>query len=305
MFREYLSDQNSDFQWNSPMPGVQTRRFSFPNSIQETALSLPVYMEPFHFEVFFCLTGHLMFRTKQGASYILEAPCVLFLSDVSSFLSCRHSKDVSGILIAIDAKAAKESLDVVCSALGIKLDTEIVKKRMDEGNGSVALPTASWTQAFFETMASLPAETQEQYCVFKATELLYLLCADSSLAESQRYLSERYVSSLMLEIKAYLLDHLSEKNTIEYLSRKFSISSTFLKESFRQAFGSPVHSWLVEQRLNRACKLLCTTRMSVQEVAHSVGYEGMSQFNAVFKRRFGATPGQYRKMSKTVTFRPF
>ena len=46
-------------------------------------------------------------------------------------------------------------------------------------------------------------------------------------------------------------------------------------------------------------------RAAARAYAQAVGYEGMSQFNAVFKREYGMTPGQYRKMSETATLRPF
>ena len=57
--------------------------------------------------------------------------------------------------------------------------------------------------------------------------------------------------------------------------------------------------------LDRAQELICTTRMPIQQIAQAVGYESMSQFNAAFKREYGMTPGQYRKMSETATPRPF
>ena len=64
-------------------------------------------------------------------------------------------------------------------------------------------------------------------------------------------------------------------------------------------------AFLVQQRLRRAQELICTTRMPIQQIAQAVGYEGMSQFNAAFKREYGMTPGQYRKMSETATPRRF
>ena len=67
----------------------------------------------------------------------------------------------------------------------------------------------------------------------------------------------------------------------------------------------PIHTYLIRQRLRRAQELICTTRMPIQQIAQSVGYEGMSQFNTAFKREYGMTPGQYRKMSETATLRLF
>ena len=69
--------------------------------------------------------------------------------------------------------------------------------------------------------------------------------------------------------------------------------------------ASPVLPDHIQQRLRRAQELICTTRMPIQQIAQAVGYEGMSQFNAAFKREYGMTPGQYRKMSETATLRPF
>ena len=108
-----------------------------------------------------------------------------------------------------------------------------------------------------------------------------------------------------MEVKVYIQTHLSDKLTIALLCKQFSVSPTFLKEGFRRAYGMPIHSFLVQQRLRRAQELICTTRMSIQQIAQSVGYEGMSQFNAAFKREYGMTPGQYRKMSESATPRPF
>ena len=157
------------------MPGVQICRFSLPEPEQEPLRSVPVCGAPLQFEVLFCLTGRLTVRTLQGTSCTVEAPGIFLLSDSSALRSCRYSGNLSGVLIAVDAKAAKESLVTVCSTLGMKLDTRIVKKKMTARNGCTALCGTPWTQAFFETVRYLSEQEQERYCVFKSVELLYLL----------------------------------------------------------------------------------------------------------------------------------
>ena len=94
--------------------------------------------------------------------------------------------------------------------------------------------------------------------------------------------------------------HLDEKLTIDYLSRRFHISPTTLKSYFRSIYGQPIHRWLQIQRMKKAANLLYTSAMSILQVAQSVGYEGVSQFNVVFKRYYGVTPGEYRKMSNSI-----
>ena len=236
---------------------------------------------------------------------MVEAPGIFLLSDSSALRSCQCSGNLGGVLIAVDAKAAKESLVTVCSTLGMRLDTRIVKEKMTARNGCMALCGTPWTQSFFETVRYLSEQEQERYCVFKSVELLYLLCTEVSESDESFSGSGCPVSHSLLEVKAYIQTHLSDKLTIAFLCKQFSLSPTFLKEGFRRAYGMPIHSFLVQQRLRRAQELICTTRMPIQQIAQAVGYEGMSQFNAAFKREYGMTPGQYRKMSETASFRPF
>ena len=287
------------------MPGVQICRFTLPEPGRESLRPVPVRGAPLQFESLFCLTGRLAVQPLRGNPYVVEAPGIFLLSDRSRLLSCQCSGDLGGILVSVDAPSAKASLQTICSTLGMELDTRGVKEKMAAQNGCMALSGTPWTHAFFETMQHLSEETQERYCVFKSVELLYLLCAESPAPARSPLGSAGPVSPGLLEVKAYLQAHLSEKLTIDLLCRQFSVSPTVLKAGFRRAYGTPIHAFLIQQRLQRARKLICTTRMPIQQVAQAVGYEGMSQFNAAFKRHFGVTPGQYRKMSETATPRPF
>ena len=164
------------------MPGVQICRFSLPETDQELQ-SIPVCGAPLHFEVFFCLSGRLMVQPLQGTSCTVQAPGIFLLSDSSPLRWCRYRGNLGGILIAVDARAARESLAAVCSSLGIKLDTRSVKRKMAAKKGCMALSGTPWTQAFWEALPHLTGQEQERYCVFKSVELLYLLCAGMSESE--------------------------------------------------------------------------------------------------------------------------
>ena len=285
------------------MPGVQICRFSLPE--QEPLRPIPVCGAPLQFEVLFCLTGRLTVRALQGTSYPVEAPAIFLLSDSSALRSCQYSGNLGGILIAVDARAARESLAAVCSSLGIRLDTRSVKRKMAAKKGCMALSGTPWTQAFWDALPHLTGQEQERYCVFKSVELLYLLCAGMSESEGFPFGAASPASYNPLEVGAYIRAHLSEKLTIMRLCQHFSVSSTLLKEDFRRAYGVPVHRFLIQQRLQRARELIRTTRMPIQQIAQSVGYESMSQFSAAFKQAYGTTPGRYRKMSETAIRRPF
>ena len=305
MLKEYLIHQKSDsICWNDYISGVETCRFALQPEGSDALTPIPVCGEPLHFEALFCLKGRLVIQPFRHVPCALEAPGIFLLSDSSKLHSCQCSKDLGGIFVTVDAAASKESLQTICSALGMNLNTKNVRDRMTAENGYIALAGTSWVQAFFEIMKRLPDNAQERYCVFKSVELLYLLCSEMPASDESKSESAG-ISYRMLKIREYMQEHLSEKITIQLLCREFLVSPTFLKENFRRAYGIPVHTWLIRQRIRRARELIFTTQLPIQKIAQIVGYESISRFNAAFKEYYGITPGQCRKMSETASFRPF
>jgi len=78
------------------------------------------------------------------------------------------------------------------------------------------------------------------------------------------------------------------------LARQVGLNDYKLKRGFRQVFGTTAFGYLHQQRMEQARKLLRSERLSVTEVAGTVGYTSLSSFNAAFKRRFGMNPSTCR-----------
>ena len=51
------------------------------------------------------------------------------------------------------------------------------------------------------------------------------------------------------------------------------------------------------QRLRKAAQLLETTGLPVLQVAADVGYGSVSQFGQAFRRQYGVSPAQYRRIN--------
>lgn len=63
---------------------------------------------------------------------------------------------------------------------------------------------------------------------------------------------------------------------------------------FKQYAGMPFIQYLNDYRLTRAGGFLQNTEESVTQIALKCGFENLSYFNRLFRRKFGVTPGQYR-----------
>lgn len=283
------------------MPGVQVCRFSLTLPRGGQPHPLAPELPPLQFETLFCQEGRLLLERTGGRLLTVEKGEVLLLSDSSSVLGGKLGEALGGILVRVDARAAKESFFALCKLLGFQVDTGEVKRRMAGREGCAVLPQMPWTQAVFEQLEGLSEAERERYSVWKAVELLYLLGSGSELLGLESACpAGGYPARMMEQVRLYMETHLEEKLTIPALSRRFALSQTALKVQFQRRYGSSVHRCLRELRMRRAGELLRTTGMTVQQVAQAVGYDGVSQFSVAFKTCYGVTPGQYAKMSETV-----
>ena len=64
------------------------------------------------------------------------------------------------------------------------------------------------------------------------------------------------------------------------------------------------HDYLERLRVERACLLLQTTYLTVEEIGRSSGLESPSTFRRVFFKHTGTLPGEYRLRYRLRTQRP-
>lgn len=81
------------------------------------------------------------------------------------------------------------------------------------------------------------------------------------------------------------------------------VSKSGCSAIFREYLQDTPISYLNSCRLEQSAKLLCTTDLSVTDIASSVGFSSQSYFSEVFRRRMGKTPREYRAESRARTGR--
>ena len=102
-------------------------------------------------------------------------------------------------------------------------------------------------------------------------------------------------SGRIQEIHQLLTENLSQRYTIDALSKQFFIDSSTLKREFRRIYGLPIATYLKEYRIHKAMELLSSTNDSIASIAAQVGYETQSKFAAAFKETTKYSPSAYRK----------
>jgi AraC-like DNA-binding protein len=107
------------------------------------------------------------------------------------------------------------------------------------------------------------------------------------------------------DARARLLKMLSDLPACELLDLDFSelvrqmgCTPRHLSRVFREVVGMSFREKQAQVRLLRAQELLATTQSKVVEVAMESGYQSLSLFNLMFKRRFGLSPAQWREQAR-------
>jgi AraC-like DNA-binding protein len=83
--------------------------------------------------------------------------------------------------------------------------------------------------------------------------------------------------------------------SVPELAERFGCSRRHLNRLFHQHFGFSVAALRMEMRLMKAISLLRDRDAKVINVAEQCGFNHLGLFNTCFRRRFGTSPGQWRK----------
>jgi transcriptional regulator GlxA family with amidase domain len=81
------------------------------------------------------------------------------------------------------------------------------------------------------------------------------------------------------------------------LAREIHLSRSGFQRLFKKEMGMLISDYLVEQRLQKAARLLRVSSLSIKEIAVAVGYEHHSSFTRAFENRFSQAPKQYREQN--------
>ncbi|MCR4618581.1 MAG: AraC family transcriptional regulator [Lachnospiraceae bacterium] len=79
------------------------------------------------------------------------------------------------------------------------------------------------------------------------------------------------------------------------VSEELSMSVSKLNRVFRALYGTSLHDYVINQRLEYAASLLEGGEESVSEVAYKSGYNNLSHFAKAFCNKYGITPKAFSK----------
>lgn len=102
-------------------------------------------------------------------------------------------------------------------------------------------------------------------------------------------------SHRILKVKNYINSHYMDELKLRTLSQLACMSETAFSRFFKLHTGRTVSDYIIDIRLGYASRMLVDTNKSIADICYLCGYNNLSNFNRVFKRKKGCAPTEFRE----------
>lgn len=144
-------------------------------------------------------------------------------------------------------------------------------------------------------------------------ELMSIL-HDLSISRNIRTLSDvsfsnmetlSYNSRRIEKIMAYLKNNFDKNIPLSDVAKIAGMTEVALSRFFKQRTGKTFIDTLNEVRLGHASRMLIDTTQSITEIAYKCGFNNISNFNRIFKKKKVCTPREFRETYTSTGVRTF
>lgn len=98
-------------------------------------------------------------------------------------------------------------------------------------------------------------------------------------------------------IKQLIDEYLKNSDAdLEWAAKQVHFSASYVRQIFKQHTGESFGEYLIRKRMEQAGTLLQKTGLRIQEVAIECGYDNQRYFASSFKKFYGCTPTEFKKI---------
>lgn len=110
----------------------------------------------------------------------------------------------------------------------------------------------------------------------------------------KNYAFHEYSKSIRAVIN-YIHLHLDEELSLSRIAEQFQKNASSLSSAFSKEVGMSITNYIHQTRIKEAILYFNTTKMSVSEVAVTVGFQDFAYFSRLFHKQIGCSPRDYCK----------
>ena len=173
-----------------------------------------------------------------------------------------------------------------------------VRKMMNEARKGIAFPLSAIMKVYKE-LVSLSTVKDGFYAVMQFMSILYELsrCEGVRTLASSSYakIAVEDDSRRILKVKSFIAQNYMDELRLKQLADIGGMSSSAFSRFFKLHTGRNLSEYIIDIRLGYAARLLVDTSRSISEISFECGFNNLSNFNRIFKRKKGCSPSEFRE----------
>lgn len=140
-----------------------------------------------------------------------------------------------------------------------------------------------------------PSLVTQDLISLKIKELILLLIRTESNESRIRQIFSNLFDPMQVDFREVIQTNLSEDLRIEELASLTNLSLSTFKRKFKAIFKENPGTYIRNQKIEKAKKLLIATDLRITEVCFESGFGELTHFNRVFKEQVGLSPSKFRE----------
>lgn len=158
-------------------------------------------------------------------------------------------------------------------------------------------------------LKTLTCENDSFYSLIKLLIILHELSIDKGMRElstgqfAANVMHQHSSDESLGRVMDYLSRHYSEVIRLSEVAEMVNMSESSFCHFFKQHTSKSFIDFLTDIRLGAASRALIDSSLSIAEIGYDCGFNNLSNFNRIFKKKKGVTPSEFRdnyRKNKTI-----
>lgn len=202
-----------------------------------------------------------------------------------------HSDDIREITVQFDFSMSDETL------FGRNPYASITRM-MQEAKKGLSFPLQAIMKVYgmLDTLSSVK---DGFYAVQQFLTILYELsrCENARTLASSSYakVTVEDDSRRILKVKNFISKNYMDELRLPELASLAGMSSSAFSRFFKLHTGRNISEYIIDLRLGYAARMLVDTDKSISEIGFDCGFNNLSNFNRIFKKKKGCSPSEFRE----------
>lgn len=173
-----------------------------------------------------------------------------------------------------------------------------IRRMLEQAQKGLCFPMSAILKVY-SLIDKLASEEQGFYAVIKFLSILYelSLCSEARILSSSSFAKIGITSDSrrVQKVQDYINEHYREEIRLNQLADIAGMTPVSFSRFFKIRTGKNLSDYIIDIRLGFAARLLVDSTESIAEICYDCGFNNLSNFNRIFKKKKGCVPKEFRE----------